>query len=96
MVKLSLSAVALAASLASLAVAAPYCREEEIVFRSTNGDPKHCINHIPAINVPLQLIDHAIEKPLAFNNGNKLVYSGAKAGQFPKLELCIVSDAQQT
>ncbi|KAF9342809.1 hypothetical protein BGX34_007633 [Mortierella sp. NVP85] len=62
---------------------------------ATNIDPKRCINHIPAINAPLQLIDHAIQRPLGFNPENKLVYAGSKS-RYPELEACFVNDAKQT
>ncbi|KAK3820343.1 MAG: hypothetical protein J3Q66DRAFT_336881 [Benniella sp.] len=94
MVKLSLSLVTMAASLVSLVVAAPYCREEMVFFRSNNID--HCIDGVPGINEPLRLIDFDIEKPLTYNNEDMLVRGGSKSAQFPKLQFCVVSDSKQT
>ncbi|KAK3820341.1 MAG: hypothetical protein J3Q66DRAFT_169684 [Benniella sp.] len=97
MVKLSLSVIALAATLVSIVAASPYCREETTVFRSIETEGREsCLSGAPDERQTFSLLDSQLQRFLSKRGYNNLVLGGGESRELKQLQFCVVNTRWQT
>ncbi|KAK3820344.1 MAG: hypothetical protein J3Q66DRAFT_439345 [Benniella sp.] len=89
MVKLSLSFVAMATALASIAAAVPHCREETIEFYSISTLPPKCVDDGPQEGESFRLLDQQFDKYLSAKAADKKIITGTGQKDLKELKFCI-------
>ncbi|KAK3820345.1 MAG: hypothetical protein J3Q66DRAFT_429216 [Benniella sp.] len=95
MVKLSLSFVAMATALASIAAAVPHCREETIEFRSISILPPKCVDDGPQEGESFRLLDQQFDKYLSAKAASNKVITGTGQKDLQELKFCIVDSSMK-